>query len=160
MNYLTVIRHANAEFAEPGEDDIARHLTDDGLAAAFRLGQLLAGKECVPDLLLASAAQRARETADQILRALNLADSRVEIVPEFYAGDEKCVLEILASIPADTHHVFVIGHNPTLTDLVNLLCGASIKNMDPGSAACIKLDISTGGETGIGAGELQFYIES
>ena len=154
MKYLTVIRHAKPENQQAGEDDAARRLTKDGVAAAFRLGQLLAKKECIPDLVITSPARRARETADQVCRALDLGDDIVKVDPELYLNDVAGILNMLQALPEEKHHVFIIGHNPSLAHLVDSFCGPVVKNMSAGGAACIKL-----AETGIGEGALMFYIE-
>jgi phosphohistidine phosphatase len=160
LNYLTVIRHAEAENQHPGGDDAARRLTEAGVTAAFRLGELLAGKDCVLDLLISSPAQRARETAGEVCRALNLGDDIVKVDPELYIASEIGVLEKLGQIPKEIKHLCIVGHNPTLTDLVNSMCGPVVKNMRPGSAACIKLKPPSPEDTGISDGSLVFYIES
>ena len=159
MKYLTVIRHAKAENQHPGEDDPARRLTTDGVAAAFRLGQLLAEKNRVPDFIMASPAQRARETTDQICRALGLDEGLVEFVPEIYSGGEITILDLLNQVPEKIHHAFVIGHNPTLTHLVNSLCGPVVDSLNAGSAACVELDNLSSEENSIPNGSLVFHIE-
>ncbi len=155
MKYLTVIRHAEALNLQPGEDDSARGLTNNGLAAAFRLGQLLAGKECIPDRVITSTARRARETANQICRAAHLGEEVVEAAPWLYENDVDLILDTLQAFPEDNNRIFLIGHNPSVTHLVNALCGAVVENMNAGSAVNIKL---TG--RGIDEGTLVFHIET
>ena len=159
MKYLTVIRHAKPVNQQLGEDDQTRRLTEDGAAEAFRLGQLLAEKGCVPDLVLTSPAQRAQETTTRICRAMNLGDGIVKVIPVLYSTDVTGILEILKPIPEQLQTVFVIGHNPTLTHLVNSLCGPVVDSLNAGSAACVELDKLSSEENSIPNGSLVFHIE-
>lgn len=159
MKYLTVIRHARAENPGPSEDDSSRRLTEGGVAAAFRLGQELAGKNLMPDLVVISPAVRARETAEQVCSFIT-GGFDTEIMPLLYTGDEQDTFEALKKLPDTKHHVFLIGHNPTFTDLINLLCGPIIENMTTGSAGCIKTPTAAWAELTRGEASLEFYIES
>lgn len=159
MKQVVVIRHARAEHPGPGEDDSSRRLTEGGLAAAFRLGQLLADKKLIPDHVLVSPAVRAQETAEQICRSVT-GDFETEVMPLLYTGDERDALEALKNLPDSKHHVFLIGHNPTSTDLINLLCEPVVENMKTGSAGHIVSRIEAWADLSPGEATLRSYLVS
>jgi phosphohistidine phosphatase len=72
-----LVRHAEAA---PGEPDELRALTPEGRRAARDLGERLAGEGVRPDAVISSPLLRARETADEIGRAVGVepeADDRL-----------------------------------------------------------------------------------
>ena len=63
MKTLLVLRHAKSSWKNPGQSDHERPLNKRGLAAAPRMGQLLAEQQLIPEIILCSTAERARQTA-------------------------------------------------------------------------------------------------
>ena len=62
MRQLILLRHAHAESATAGQDDIARPLSATGLAEARAAGDWLREHGLRPDRVLCSTAARTRET--------------------------------------------------------------------------------------------------
>ena len=62
MQRLILMRHAQAERAPSGGEDIDRRLTPAGAADARLMGRLLAEQKLIPDQALISSAIRAQET--------------------------------------------------------------------------------------------------
>jgi len=69
MKTLLLLRHANAEKLAPGSSDFERGLNDSGRLQARELGGQLK-QQFAFDLVLSSAARRARETTDAVIREL------------------------------------------------------------------------------------------
>lgn len=115
------IRHALAEEADrfPGPD-FERPLTGEGRRQATRLFQALAAGRRGPDLVFASEAVRAWETADIFSVCYRLP--RAERTPLLNPG---CTLKQFRSLlkgPARGHaHIAVVGHEPDFSSLVSAL---------------------------------------
>ncbi len=62
MKRLLLLRHAKSSWHDPSLADFDRPLNQRGRAAARMMGDYLVRKGLLPDLVLCSAAQRARET--------------------------------------------------------------------------------------------------
>src|SRR5690606_25377106 len=62
MRRLVLMRHAKAERGGPGVEDFDRALTERGVTDAALVGAALARSGITPDLTLASAAARTRQT--------------------------------------------------------------------------------------------------
>ncbi|MBN1685525.1 MAG: histidine phosphatase family protein [Spirochaetales bacterium] len=158
MKHLTIIRHGRAQQQSQDESDIERPLTEDGVSASCRLGELLAARHCVPDIVLTSEAVRARQTAENVCKAAGVGNEKIFAVAAFYENDLNDIAAVLQDISSNYDHVFVVGHNPSLTELVNALCGPVIETMKTASAAGVELHITSWQEVVSGDATLGFYI--
>jgi phosphohistidine phosphatase len=113
-----LVRHAKAE--QDGPTDFERELADRGRADAAAVGDRLAATGLVPDHALVSAATRTRQTWAAIAAAAGW-DLEPELDRGLYAADPDTALDLLRGIPADVSTVVVVGHNPTVAALANLL---------------------------------------
>ncbi|MCL2541468.1 MAG: histidine phosphatase family protein [Nocardioidaceae bacterium] len=115
---LVVIRHAKAE--DYAADDHARHLTDSGIAAADDAGRWLASSGVSADAAYVSAATRTRETWARLAGAAGWS-----VEPEYddalYATDEDGVLEIVCRTDEAVGTLVVVGHNPSIGVLAQIL---------------------------------------
>jgi len=116
MKRLLLLRHANAEPAVPGTDDIDRHLSVRGRAEALDAANRIARAGLRCDALLVSPALRARETATIIAAELDLP-LRLTIDPELYPGDPAALLQSVSRCPASHATVMIVGHNPGISEL-------------------------------------------
>ena len=123
MPTLVVVRHAKAD-SPPGLQDIARPLTERGRADAQAAGRWLAENVAAPELLLTSPARRAEETTARLLDAWGVLPAVVdeERVYEASLGD---LLRIVRGLDTDRPGatVVLVGHNPGLSALVEVLTG-------------------------------------
>jgi phosphohistidine phosphatase len=67
---LLIMRHAKSDWGTPGEPDFDRPLAKRGQRDAPRMGEWLRAQGLVPDLVLASPARRAQETASKVCKVL------------------------------------------------------------------------------------------
>ena len=158
MKYLTIIRHAKAKERKPDEADFDRHLRKKGVSASYRLGELLAEKNCVPDAVFTSPAIRARQTAEGVGKAVGFDELCITELPLLYDNDIAEIARMLKELPDDKKQIFIVGHNPSSTELANFLCGPVIANMKTGSAAVIELNVGSWAEIVPGEGSLDAYI--
>ena len=110
MRRLLLLRHAKA--APPaGGDDHERALTDRGREDGRRIGDLIAARGLVPDLLIYSSAERTRETAEIV--ATNWP-KRVKSVAEdgLYEASRQFMLLKIRTAPDRAGVVMIVGHNP------------------------------------------------
>ena len=158
MKYLTIIRHGKAMKQKPREGDIDRPLKKEGVSASYRLGELLAERECLPDVVFTSEAVRARETAENLCKASGVGKEKIIAEPILYNNDAGSILAFLKGLPGNYVQVFIVGHNPSFTELVNTLCGPVIDNMKTAGAACVEFRPGSWQEIIPGEASLKFYI--
>jgi phosphohistidine phosphatase len=120
MRRLLLLRHGKAEPAQASSDDFARPLTDHGRAQALQVAHRLKSAHCVPELILASPALRARETA-LILAARLECLQALHFEPQCYPGKPKALLHLLRHTQARIGTLLLVGHNPGLSDLARQL---------------------------------------
>lgn len=118
LRRLVVMRHAKAEsFAE---SDAARRLTERGQRDAAVAGHWLAGQGFRPDHALVSSAVRTRQTWESVASAAQWT-LQPELDPALYAAGAESALDLMRMIPAEVEQLLVLGHNPTVSYLAQLL---------------------------------------
>jgi len=149
MRTLILLRHAHAEPAAPGQADVDRPLSPEGLAEAEAAGRWLAEHGLMPDRVLCSPARRTRETLEAVLGVAGFVEQRLEDgIYEATPG----ALAALADAHRDVERLMLVGHNPGLERLLALLhSGQSgdYRGMPPGSVAVLELPAEAEVEPGI-----------
>jgi phosphohistidine phosphatase len=127
MDTLIIMRHAEAVSATPGADDFSRPLTGTGRAAAERAAQRLRAGQPVPQLLLHSPAVRTAETARILAQSLCSPALRIQAVPAIYLARGRTLQELLAQPEHAADCVLLVGHNPGVSELLQLLSDADAR---------------------------------
>lgn len=112
------MRHAKAG-PKTGSDH-ERPLTVRGHSDAGDTGDFLVESGLMPDHVLVSTATRTAETWKDIAAATG-ASVKARFRDDLYESDAWEVLELLGTVPAAAKAVMVIGHNPTMGELVDLI---------------------------------------
>ncbi|HEX8630674.1 MAG TPA: histidine phosphatase family protein [Catenuloplanes sp.] len=124
---LVLLRHAKAD--RPNDvGDFDRPLTARGHADASAAGAWLTRRALVPDLVLCSAAKRARQTWHGVAVAMAEAAAAgggptVRYERPLYEGGPQDLLEEVRQLADEIHTVLVVGHNPTMSQVSTLLDG-------------------------------------
>lgn len=117
LSLLYIMRHAEAAQHAYGGDH-ERVLTDKGRQDSQSIGRkITSGGFRQPDRVLVSSARRTRQTAKYL--AL-MPPPATEISDRLYNGDEQLYLDEICK--QDTASLLVIGHNPSVLQLVHLIC--------------------------------------
>jgi len=115
---LVLVRHAKAE--QDGPTDFERRLSDRGHADARAAGAALAALGVRPEAALVSAATRARETWESLT-----AGAGWEVEPDLdravYSAWHETLLDLVRSAEESVTALVVVGHNPTMEALAQLL---------------------------------------
>jgi phosphohistidine phosphatase len=139
---LWLIRHADATSRSATGRDFDRLLTANGEQDARRLGSQLASGAPRPDGIVSSNAPRAFETARLLREHLPGAPVPLTADERLYDADALEMLEVIRATPAERYALVVVGHNPTITELANVLSGTS--PIGALSTACaVELEVST-----------------
>ena len=148
MRQLILLRHAHAESATAGQDDIARPLSATGLAEARAAGDWLREHGLRPDRVLCSTAARTRET----LAALgDIGAGEIYEDASIYEASPG-TLASLADANRDAERLLLVGHNPGLEQLAALMHSGQTgdyRGMPPAGIAVLKLPVDAAIEPGI-----------
>jgi len=118
---LLILRHAKSDWDSGASADFDRPLAKRGRKDAPLVGAWLYREGMIPDYLISSPAQRARETAINVCKALDLKKKQIVWDDAIYEADLDSLLGVLAGVPTDAATVLLVGHNPGLEDLVRFL---------------------------------------
>ena len=161
MKYVTMLRHGKSIRSDDFPIDYDRPLAKRGLKDVERAVKVLANLSPPIDWIVSSPARRARQTASIVGEALNL-DDRILWEEDIYGRGYETLFLILQEIPDEIDHALVVGHNPTLEEIISGLCSGSdcsLANSLPTSGiATIELDIARWNQIRWGCGELRLFL--
>lgn len=165
MKHLILLRHASAE---NGELDRTRALSALGRSEAARMAAVLGwlgSRGFRPERVLCSPALRARETLEGVRGALG-AVRRSEEDESLYLASAGRLLATLQALPDPESQVLLVGHNPGLGELAQLLVerGAAevllraAKGLAPGGLAALRIATPRWRDLGPGCAELVEFL--
>ncbi|MEU5889677.1 histidine phosphatase family protein [Streptomyces sp. NPDC047461] len=119
---IVLFRHAKADW--PQVTDHERPLADRGRMDAAEAGRRLADTEIPIDLALCSTATRTRETWKLAVHEFAHRPKTVyeERVYEASPGE---LIAVLNETPDDAQNIVLIGHNPGVQGLADILAGSA-----------------------------------
>jgi phosphohistidine phosphatase len=120
MKTLLLMRHAKSSWKHTDLTDWERPLNKRGRRDAPTMGRFLCDHDLVAQVILSSSALRARQTAQALADAAGY-DGNIVYLDDLYAAEPSAHLVALRSLPDDVDRAMVIGHNPGLEDLLELL---------------------------------------
>jgi phosphohistidine phosphatase len=120
MKQLILLRHAEAEPAQPGTSDVDRALTQRGRLEAVTAAQAIAAAGLTIDEVLISPAQRARETASVVTATLQL-QLPLNPVPALYLAAPHAILVTIQRCRPAAQALLLIAHNPGISELIPVL---------------------------------------
>jgi phosphohistidine phosphatase len=134
---LVLLRHAKSAWPD-GVPDPQRPLNGRGRRDALAAGRWLGEYIDRLGAVVCSPARRARET--WALVASGLDDPPSPTIDErIYAAPPDALLAVVRDLPDDAGTVLLIGHNPAVADLVDLLSGED-REMRTASIAVLSWD--------------------
>ena len=133
---LVLLRHSKSDWNEP-VDDLDRPLNPRGRRQATEAGQWLAAQNLPIELAMVSPARRTRETWE---RASAEAGTEVPVRVEeaAYTFDGTELFALVRGLDPSLKTVVLVGHNPALEDLIDLLTGEQVE-MKTSNIAVIQL---------------------
>jgi phosphohistidine phosphatase len=107
-------------------------LAKRGKKDAPRVGEWLYREGLVPDFVISSPAERARQTAVKVCKAMDFKKKRICWDKEIYDADVPALLSVLGRCPQTAATVLLIGHNPGLEGLLRFLAGDEVETAPDG----------------------------
>jgi phosphohistidine phosphatase len=143
MKHLLVIRHANAEYRSQGQSDTARPLSRRGEREARAAGEALLAGGPLPALIISSPALRTAATARIVASIVGLPENAIRLQDAVYNSTFPALLHVVAAFPDTADCIALVGHHPSVTDLVGGLAepgSPAIGDMYTGCVVHIALD--------------------
>jgi phosphohistidine phosphatase len=122
MKTILLMRHGKSSWKNTELEDHDRPLAKRGLRDSRRMGELLRDKELIPQVILSSSSARTLETA-RILCDVSGSNDRIVSLDTLYLAEADAYIKELDKLTDDIERVMVIGHNPGLESLLQMLSG-------------------------------------
>jgi phosphohistidine phosphatase len=122
---LLIFRHGKSDWSTGAQRDFDRPLAKRGRKAVKRMARWMRAQGLMPDFILSSTAERARQTTLRCCRHGQVPESIVCWEKKIYEADLAMLLRILESCGLKGRGMLV-GHNPGLEELVAYLSGSPI----------------------------------
>lgn len=148
MKQLIIFRHGKAEQDTMAKDDYDRILTERGRRNASEMGVFVFKKSGTPELIISSAAKRAHETALLAAKGLEYPQENIQTDQSLYFAPARWIMNVISKLPNDINSCVFVGHNPGVTDLINML-GVNLDNLPTASTACFEFNVDSWSEISI-----------
>ncbi len=156
MKQLFLIRHAKSSWGNAQLKDFDRPLNHRGRAAAPEMGDRLVKVGIFPDVIISSPAVRALTTAKLISKRLKKQVNIIE-KPELYHASTFSLLTSVNQIADTLDTVFLVGHNPGLTDFAEYLSDKQFGNLPTAAIVGIRFEIDSWTLVSGSTGHCYFY---
>ncbi len=114
---LILMRHGKSDWGK-ALPDYQRPITKRGFRESAKVGLWLREQGLVPELLISSPAQRARDTAETIAANMDYSVENILWNESVYMADVSELLDVIATTSDECASLMLVGHNPGLEDLL------------------------------------------
>lgn len=147
---LYLVRHAKSDWPRAGLTDFDRPLNSRGLRDAPEMGRRMKQRGVSPEVIVCSPAKRTIQT----LELLDFGVEHIVFEERIYSASIGAMLDIIHSLDDGCRSAMLVGHNPTMTQLVGWLSGANIGDMPTCAVATIELGSGQWKDVGTCAAQL------
>jgi phosphohistidine phosphatase len=142
MKTLLIMRHAKSSWKDLDLQDHDRPLNKRGRHDAPFMGKLFRNQKISLDLIISSTAVRAETTANLLAKALKY---KGEIVLErlVYRATPIDILNLLSKYSDKYNNILLVGHNPTVEGVIEMLTASTGITMATCAVAHITLTIDS-----------------
>ena len=123
---LLILRHAKSAWDTDAPSDFERPLAKRGRRDAPRVGRFLRDQGLVPDYVVSSPAERARQTVIAVCAKMDIEPEQINWDSRIYHGSSGSLLSVLNGCPPHARRVMIAGHNPGLEILLRNLCNDEV----------------------------------
>jgi phosphohistidine phosphatase len=141
MKTLLLMTHGESTRENKLQDDWYRALSSRGKMEAFQIGELLVDKNLIPDLILASSAVRAQQTARIVEQSFpHCCDLYCQ--DNLYLAEMEVYFQEIQKLPDRVKNLMVVGHNPAL-DRIRQVITETFEPFPPSAAAYVAVSINS-----------------
>jgi len=163
MKYILLLRHAKSSWDDPGLDDFDRPLAKRGIKDAPRMGAFARKTGYVPDLVISSPAERARQTTQFFTSKAGIDEEAIQWERNFYYGSASDYLTAVQQCGDDNgiDSVMLVGHNPKMEETASLICGSGssyITRMPTAALVCIEHPAVKWEQVKAGTGRIKWMV--
>jgi len=154
---IYLIRHAKSSLNEKGMSDFERPLNKRGKLDLPFMANRLKDFGIKPDLILSSTAKRAKKSAKTIAETVGYSTNDITYKEALYDSSYTTYRYLLDSLDDKLNSIFIVAHNPTLTEVGERLSGAILTNIPTCSIVCIEFDVKSFKDIEEESGKIIFF---
>lgn len=157
MKTLYLIKHGKSSWTLPDTRDIERPLSKSGVKDVETMSSYLKLKKIKACIFLSSCALRAQDTTDILAQKLKFEGKRVYL-QELYMTPAENAKDILMAQSDDVDTIFLVGHNPQISELVNMLSDEHVNKIPSMGIVELKFDIDMWDDLENAKGSIESFI--
>ena len=139
MKTLLLMRHAKSSWKNAELPDYERPLKKRGRRDTHSMQELLKLENHIPEQIVCSAAQRARETGELLAEDMEIPGG-ISFTNDLYLAEMDDLIKVIQNFDNAYDTGMMIGHNPGLEGLVQVL-SSEIKALPTAAVAILELPI-------------------
>lgn len=120
MKTLLLLRHAKSDWGDFDLKDFERPLAKRGQKDAPRMGAVLKNFGLVPDQIISSPAERARQTSQLVAKHCGYT-GKIDWDTSFYGAGSEDLFNALHRLPPLVETALLVGHNPAMEETASEL---------------------------------------
>ncbi|MDA0684870.1 MAG: histidine phosphatase family protein [Bacteroidetes bacterium] len=157
LKRIFLLRHGKSDW-KTGDMDHGRPLASRGRRDADMIGQLMAGRDWNPELVLCSTAARTRQTIDRVSTSAGWTDPTIVYHDELYLAAPESVLRMIQSIQEEVSSVLVVGHQPFTSIVASFLLDGLMLDVPTACLVVVDCPATSWTEVGVLPGRLIDHI--
>lgn len=158
MKQLFLVRHGKAARDVPVDSDQERPLLRKGVERTLAVAAYLKEQGVKPQLVLSSHALRAFETATLIGGMLLDTPPEVRIEKNIYYRGREALYDIVTGLKDDLSSVMMVGHNPYMTDFVNMFADTPVSYLPTSAVAAFAFQTDRWSDILLAERKTLFYV--
>jgi len=160
MKKIIFVRHGKAEEPAAEFPDFERSLTGKGKNISRLMAQKLREKEKGLGIIITSPAFRAIETALIFSGVFGMHPEKMIINSDLYFSiDKNSFMDILNNLEEDVDTITLFGHNPSFTELPELLGNGSLEVMPKSGIICLAFKAKTWSAINRDKGTTEYFLK-
>jgi len=154
---IIFVRHAKASPKDLPIPDKDRPLRESGRSDLMLLKASLVAQSIKPEHIFSSSANRAAQTGTILAGFYGLCN-RISFFDDLYHNSENEMLDFIKQMDDELQRIMLVGHNPELEDLVNLLYQDQMDTLLPTSACvCLSFKVDRWKSIKKNSGKVEYY---
>jgi phosphohistidine phosphatase len=128
------MRHAKTEEQKANQSDYERNLVERGKNDALSMANILKEKNFLPEIIIASSANRTVQTAEIVAQTLQLNNTDIQLHKSLYLCNSRELANIIEAVDESVKSCCIIAHNPGISEFAFDINRAAISEALPTAA--------------------------
>ena len=157
MKIIYLLRHAKSSWDDAALADFERPLNHRGESAAPFMGEVMADRGYIPEVMISSPAKRAASTARLVSESAGFT-REIRFDDRIYDASPNTLRKVAADLDDSVASVMLVGHNPGMEGFIEYLTG-ELESMPTAALAVIEVSVEKWSELDTNCGKLVEIIK-